>query len=95
MSRREATPWRSSPSSRYKIQIAIERRQAVDALRIENEKNRGLMDHANDAIFIADAETGMLIDANTKAQSLIGRFPGRDPCHEPERAAPEGRGGSL
>ncbi len=58
---------------RYKILIALERRQAVDALRIENEKNRGLMDHANDAIFIADAETGMLIDANRKAQDLIGR----------------------
>ena len=31
------------------------------------------MDHANDAIFIADAATGMLIDANRKAQELIGR----------------------
>jgi PAS domain S-box-containing protein len=58
---------------RHKILIAIERRRAVDALRIENEKNRGLMDHANDAIFIADAESGMLIDANTKAQAMLGR----------------------
>jgi PAS domain S-box-containing protein len=31
------------------------------------------MDHANDAIFIADAETGMVIDANKKTQELIGR----------------------
>ena len=31
------------------------------------------MDSANDAIFIADIETGMLIDANIKAQQMIGR----------------------
>ncbi len=57
----------------HKIKKAVESRYAINALRMENEKNRGLMDHASDAIFIADAETGMLIDANRKAQDLIGR----------------------
>jgi PAS domain S-box-containing protein len=50
-----------------------DRKRVEDELRIENEKNRGLMDHANDAIFIADAETGMLIEANRKAQDLVGK----------------------
>ncbi len=57
----------------HKIKKAVESRQAANALRMENEKNRGLMDHASDAIFIADAATGMLIDANRKAQDLIGK----------------------
>ena len=50
-----------------------DRKRVENELRIENEKTRGLMDHANDAIFISDAETRMLIDANKKAQDLIGR----------------------
>ena len=49
------------------------RKQVEDELRAENEKNRGLMDHASDAIFIADAETGMFTDANRKAQELVGK----------------------
>jgi PAS domain S-box-containing protein len=57
----------------HKVKKAVKIRDAINALRMENEKNRGLMDHANDAIFIADARTGMLIDANRKAQGLIGR----------------------
>ncbi|MFA5266711.1 MAG: response regulator [Methanoregula sp.] len=57
----------------HKVKKAVKSRDAINALRAENEKNRGLMDHASDAIFIADAGTGMLIDANRKAQHLIGR----------------------
>lgn len=57
----------------HKVKKAVNSRYAIHALRTENEKNRGLMDHANDAIFIADARSGMLIDANRKAQELIGR----------------------
>jgi PAS domain S-box-containing protein len=59
----------------HKIKKAVKSRYAINALRMENEKNRGLMDHANDAIFIADAKTGMLIDANRKARELIGMTP--------------------
>ena len=50
-----------------------ERKRAESELLAAYEKNKGLMDSANDAIFIADIETGMLIDANNKAQVLIGR----------------------
>ena len=57
----------------HKVKKAVKIRNAIDALRRENDKNRGLMDHASDAIFIADATTGMLIDANRKAQEMIGR----------------------
>jgi PAS domain S-box-containing protein len=58
---------------RHKLLIALERRRAVDALRTENEKNRSLMDHASDAIFIADVATGLFIDANKKAQEVTGK----------------------
>jgi PAS domain S-box-containing protein len=58
---------------KHKIKKAVESRFAAAALRTENEKNRGLMDHANDAIFISDAETGKIIDANKKAQAMVGR----------------------
>ncbi|MEI7857092.1 MAG: PAS domain S-box protein [Methanomicrobiales archaeon] len=50
-----------------------ERKKAASELMAAYEKNKGLMDSANDAIFIADIETGMLIDANNKAQQMIGR----------------------
>jgi PAS domain S-box-containing protein len=49
------------------------RKRAEDELRRENEKNRTLMDHASDAIFIVDAGTGILTDANKKAQALVKR----------------------
>jgi PAS domain S-box-containing protein len=58
---------------RHKLLVAVDRRRAVDALRIENDKNRGLMDHASDVIIIADATTGMLIDANKKARETLGK----------------------
>jgi PAS domain S-box-containing protein len=50
-----------------------ERLRTESELIAAYEKNKGLMDSANDAIFIADIETGMLIDANNKAQKMIGR----------------------
>ncbi|MFV2041238.1 MAG: PAS domain-containing protein, partial [Candidatus Hydrothermarchaeales archaeon] len=37
------------------------------------ERYRKLIENANDAIFIADAESGLIIDANKKAEALIGR----------------------
>ena len=61
---------------RHKILIALERRRTTDALRSENEKNRSLMDHASDAIFISDAGTGLFIDANKKALEITGIAPG-------------------
>jgi PAS domain S-box-containing protein len=55
------------------VRDITDRKKADDELKSAYEKNQGLMDHANDAIFIADAETGMLLDANKKTQELIGR----------------------
>jgi len=46
----------------------------VEAMLTESEKKyRELMETAKDAIFIADAGTGILIDANKSAEELIGR----------------------
>jgi PAS domain S-box-containing protein len=55
------------------VRDITDRKHAEDELKSAYEKNKGLMDYANDAIFIADAETGMLLDANNKTQALIGR----------------------
>jgi diguanylate cyclase (GGDEF)-like protein/PAS domain S-box-containing protein len=43
-----------------------------DALKKSEEKFRKLVETANDAIFIADAETGIIIDANQRAETLLG-----------------------
>ena len=51
------------------VRDITDRKRAEDELKSAYEKNKGLMDHANDAIFIADAKTGMLLDANTKVRS--------------------------
>ena len=55
------------------VRDITDRKRADDELKSAYEKNKGLMDYANDAIYIADAETGMLLDANNKTQVLIGR----------------------
>lgn len=52
----------------------ITQRKRSEQKILESERRyHTLMDSANDPIFIADAETGMLLDANLKAQELIGR----------------------
>jgi len=54
----------------HKIRQAVRRKNAEDYLRTAFEKNQGLMDNANDAIFVTDLETGMLLDANRKVLEL-------------------------
>jgi len=49
------------------------RKKTEDALRISEEKYRTLVEMANDAIIIVDFETGVIIDANLKAEKLIGK----------------------
>jgi PAS domain S-box-containing protein len=55
------------------VRDITDRKRAEDELKSAFEKNKGLMDHANDAIFISDQETGILLDANLKAQAMIGK----------------------
>jgi len=50
-----------------------ERRKAEEALRESEEKYRGLFENATDAIFIADTNTNIILDANRQAEQLIGR----------------------
>ncbi|MDR3628239.1 MAG: PAS domain S-box protein, partial [Ignavibacteriaceae bacterium] len=59
------------------IQIVINdiswRKAAEKALVESEEKYRKLVETANDAIIITEAETGKIIDINLKAEKLIGR----------------------
>ncbi|OGI19720.1 MAG: hypothetical protein A3B68_05010 [Candidatus Melainabacteria bacterium RIFCSPHIGHO2_02_FULL_34_12] len=44
----------------------------IKEIKSSEEMYKKLIDNANDAIFLADAETGIIIDANKKAENLIG-----------------------
>jgi PAS domain S-box-containing protein len=46
--------------------------QAEASLRESEEKYRTLIETDNDAVFIIDAETGIILDANNKADDLLG-----------------------
>jgi len=50
----------------------IARNEAEETLRESEEKYHRLMENANDAIFVADAETGIIIDVNKRAEQMIG-----------------------
>ncbi|MCE5339957.1 MAG: PAS domain S-box protein [Planctomycetaceae bacterium] len=50
-----------------------ERKNAEEALGQSEEKYRLQFEEALDAIFLADAETGILIDCNNAAAKLVGR----------------------
>jgi len=50
-----------------------ERRKAEQALKESEERYRKLFEEALDAIFVAEADTGILIDCNRAACDLVGR----------------------
>jgi PAS domain S-box-containing protein len=50
-----------------------ERKRMEAALRVSEEKFRAIFDAAPDAIIIADADTGVIIDANTEATRMLRR----------------------
>jgi PAS domain S-box-containing protein len=52
---------------------AVKAKQAEEALRESEERYRRLFEEALDTIFVADAETGILIDCNRAASELVGR----------------------
>ncbi len=49
-----------------------ERRQSENALKKSEEKYHNLFHNAYDAIFVADVETGIILEANKSAEKLIG-----------------------
>jgi len=50
-----------------------QRKKAEEALRESEEKFRRLFEETTDAIFIADAQTGIITDCNNAAAKLVGR----------------------
>ena len=50
-----------------------ERKKMEEVLRESEEKYRTQFEEALDAIFVADAETGIIIDCNRAASELVGR----------------------
>ncbi len=55
------------------VEDITERRQAEESMKESEEKYRKQFEASLDAIFIADAETGILIDCNRAAEELVGR----------------------
>ena len=50
-----------------------ERRQVEEELRMSEEKYRHLFDNLNDAAFLADNQTGIIIETNRQGAALLGR----------------------
>ncbi len=49
-----------------------ERKQAEEALQESEEKFRNLFEHAKDAVILADAATGLLVDINPAGCAMLG-----------------------
>ncbi|MCR4303491.1 MAG: diguanylate cyclase, partial [Gallionella sp.] len=73
-------------------QYVAEQKRTEGMLREAAERRRLLMETANDAIFIADTESGILVECNKKASELIGLPPEQivglhqSELHPPEQA---------
>lgn len=63
-------------SIRYTLEqhrSALARSRAEKALRESERKYRHLFENLSDAVFLADAETGRILEANKQAETLLGR----------------------
>jgi PAS domain S-box-containing protein len=56
----------------YMVTGISERKRAEEASRAVENKYRRMMELSSDAIFIADPETGTILDANKRAEEIVG-----------------------
>jgi PAS domain S-box-containing protein len=72
---RKKTPGNSSPKAEQQSRAHVEEspRQALPGRSVEENKYRTLFENSPDAIFIADPETGAVVDVNRAACRLIAR----------------------
>ncbi len=56
---------------RRSIRYAIERKKIEMILKEKEERYKSLFENARDAVFIADIQTGIIIDANVQAEKLL------------------------
>ncbi|MBI5816478.1 MAG: PAS domain S-box protein [Nitrospinae bacterium] len=56
----------------FHITFAIERKLAVEAVRVAEERYRSIFAQSADAIWLVDAQTGAIVEFNTKAHESLG-----------------------
>jgi PAS domain S-box-containing protein len=71
----EAEPYPNGSVIRWRVVLTdiTARRQAQREMRESQKKYQTLFERANDAIFVARAETGTILDANRQAEQLLGK----------------------
>ena len=67
------TTWRGEPSTMVILRDITERMRMERRLRANEERFRAVFEGSLDAIFLADPETGRILDANPAASELLRR----------------------